>query len=91
MTLAGKELGLMRIEPQSKQPVPLMQVMCRLQVKPVGWSLKWANKPIHWQHIMKAGDISDLMRYCSTSGSDKDKASYRYFNFDHSHIALGSN
>ena len=76
--VAVKEVEMMRIQPQSKLAVPLPNVMWKVQVRPAGWSLNWANKPIYWQHVLRPGEVNNAMMHCSTPGGDKEIASYRY-------------
>lgn len=66
----------MQVKANCMKALPLAYVHARIKLRPVGWSLDWCNKPIHWTHIKKPGEFNDSTRTCDTIGSERD--TYRF-------------
>ncbi|ELT97897.1 hypothetical protein CAPTEDRAFT_149660 [Capitella teleta] len=65
-----------QVKANCMKALPLAYVHARIKLRPVGWSLDWCNKPIHWTHIKKPGEFNDSTRTCDTIGSERD--TYRF-------------
>jgi vacuolar protein sorting-associated protein 13D len=64
------------VKANGTKALPLAYVHARMKLRPVGWSLDWCNKPIHWSHIKKPGEYNDSTRTCDTIGAERD--TYRF-------------
>ena len=64
----------MTVQKDQQRPIPLTFVNSKLWVKPSDWPVGFCRRPIEWQHVRKAGEITNSVRACEMSGTN---ASFR--------------
>ncbi|XP_064629557.1 intermembrane lipid transfer protein VPS13D-like isoform X2 [Lineus longissimus] len=75
--MAGEKSHFVYLESNSTMPIPLAYVTHRIWARPLGcWSVDFCNKPIHWQHVMRPGEIRDSIRTCNTQNGEQE--TYRF-------------
>ena len=58
----------MSVQTDQQKPIPMTFVNSKLWVKPSDWPVGFCRQPVEWQHVRRAGEISNNVRACEMSG-----------------------
>ena len=58
----------MTVQNDQQKPIPMTFVNSKLWVKPSDWPVGFCKEPVEWQHVRRAGEISNNVRTCEMSG-----------------------